>query len=644
LTKKPPIAQKTAAIAIVTLLIITTLVSTSTQIPTVNATPNPTTPQTTNITINSEELQTFVDQEIQTQLNTSGTPGAAIAIVKDNNILLAKGYGVADKETNNPVIANQTLFRVASVTKLFTWTAIMQLAEQGKLDLDADVNTYLKTFQIPKTFPQSITLKNLMAHNAGFESDELLGKVASASDLLPLGDYLARYMPARVRPPAEVSVYSNYGASLAGYIVEQVSGTQFEEYVQTNILEPLKMEHTTFQQPPPQNLAQDLSKSYTLINGVPEVNAYSYYMGRPAGVMCSTATDMAHFIICHLQNGAYDGSRILQDDTAKRMHSQLFTMDPRIPGFAYGFMEYDINGQRIIGHFGDLDGFRSALMLVPEQNLGWFVVYNGESDAASPGSFFIDFLNHYFPTEPYTSPNPPLDFSARAGQFTGFYRDAKLSLTTFQKLTSLTIEFDVTSTQHGTLLVRGAEYVEAESFLFRPFGESNPWNDSLVFLKDSQGQVQYFANTGGTYERVPWFETSAFTWTLMAVCFASFVSMIVFLVVKVFSERGKPRLKTEGLNWARGSRFVSGAFSVLFILAILGIRFAGGNLTVWYLVMVTGAIGSLLAVLSLLFALLSWKRRYWSLLERLHYVAVTMLALAFVWFLGNWNLLSFRAG
>jgi CubicO group peptidase (beta-lactamase class C family) len=575
------------------------------------------------------------------ELNASGIPGAAIAVVKDDTILLAKGYGVTDTETNNPVMANQTLFRIASVTKLFTWTAVMQLVEQGKLDLDTDVNTYLSTFQIPKTFPQPITMKNLLSHSAGFESDDALGWVPSASDLLPLGDYLMRYMPARIRPPGELSVYSNYGASLAGYIVQQVSEMPYEEYVQTNILEPLNMEHTTFQQPPQTPLEQDLSKSYVSNNGSTQVVPFGHYMGTPAGALCSTATDMAHFMIAHLKNGAYDGSRILQDATAEKMHSQLFTMDPRVQGFAYGFLEYDINGQRIIGHFGELDAFHSALMLVPEQNVGWFIVYNGESDAASPGQFFIEFLNHYFPTKPYTSPNPPTDFSNRASQFTGYYRDARLLHTTFQKLASLTIEFDVTSTQQGVLSVRDQEYVETEPFLFRPFGTSNPWNDTLVFLKDSQGPPQYFFNTGGTFERVPWFETSVFTWTLMAACFVFFVSMPLVTAARAYVDRGKPK-KTIGSKWVWVSRLLSASFSVLFILAVLGIRFAGGNLTVWYLVMVSGVVGSFLAVVSLPFAVLLWKQRYWTLLERLRYTGTTLVAFAFVWFLSNWNLLNLR--
>jgi CubicO group peptidase (beta-lactamase class C family) len=593
-----------------------------------------------NVSINPEELENFTDQEIARELEESGVPGAAIVVVKDGAVLLAKAYGVMDKETNRPVIVNQTIFRVASVTKLFTWTAVMQLVEQGKVDLDVNVNDYLETFKIPDTYPKPITVANLMSHNAGFESDDTLGWVPSATELLPLADYVAKYVPARIRPPGEVPVYSNYGASLAGYIVEQVSGMPFDEYVQRNILEPLGMEHTTFHQPPPANLAEDVSKSYIFVNGVPQLFPLSSYMGTPAGGMFSAASDMAPFIIAHLQNGTYGNSRILQNDTTLRMHSQLFTVDPRIPGSAHGFQEYYINDQRIIGHFGALDAFYSSLMLIPQQNLGWFIVYNGDNSIASPGAFFIAFLNHYFPTEPYASPEPDADFSSRANQYTGYYRDARISHTTFNKLTSLSIEFEVTATQRGTLLFRGGEYVEIEPSFFKPYGSSDPWNSSLLFLRDSSGQA-YF-DGGDVYEKMPLFETSAFTWSLILVTSAFFISAPVVLLIREYTDRNKPENKTERLRPAKYTRWLSCIFSLLFMACVVGIRLAAGNLTVWYIVITAGFGGSALGIASIPLVALSWKRHYWSLPERMHHALTVLAALAFIWFLYNWNLLSFR--
>ncbi|HJW65964.1 MAG TPA: serine hydrolase domain-containing protein, partial [Candidatus Bathyarchaeia archaeon] len=468
MTKRKVRPPKLVSVVAVTALLFSTLALATIETLTVSAGSNPSVVQTSKGSIDSRELETYVDTEINSELAESRVPGVAIVIIKNGTLLLAKGYGTMDKETNMSVVVNQTLFRVASVTKLFTWTAVMQLVEQGKLNLNADVNKYLKAFQIPNTYPQPITLANLMSHNAGFESDEALGYVPKASDLLPLGDYIARYIPARIRPPGEVSVYSNYGASLAGYIIEQTSGLSFEEYVQANILEPLGMHSTTLQQSLPSDFAREMSKSYTFTNGSAQPVPLGNYMGKPAGTMISTATDMAHFIIAHLQNGVYGNSRILQEATAQLMHSQLFTMDSRVPGLAHGFQEYHINGQRIIGHFGVLDAFYSSLMLIPEQDLGWFIVYNGDNSLASPGAFLITFLNHYFPTESYVAPSPPSDFSQRASQYTGIYRNARIPHSTFNKLISLSAEFEVTSSPHGTILLKGTEYVEEEPQFFKP--------------------------------------------------------------------------------------------------------------------------------------------------------------------------------
>jgi CubicO group peptidase (beta-lactamase class C family) len=183
--------------------------------------------------------------------------GVAVSVVKDGKLFFAKGYGYADLENNIRVDPEATLFKLGSLTKLFTWTAVMQLAEQGKLDLDADVNTYLD-FRIPDTYPQPITLKHLMAHTSGFEDLHAEMVTLAEENLLPPREWLASHIPARVRPPGEVAAYSNYGAALAGYIVARVSGQSYSQYVQEHILDPLGMEGTTALWPtPPELLARE---------------------------------------------------------------------------------------------------------------------------------------------------------------------------------------------------------------------------------------------------------------------------------------------------------------------------------------------------------------------------------------------------
>ncbi|MFO7684066.1 MAG: serine hydrolase [Chloroflexota bacterium] len=164
--------------------------------------------------------------------------------------LLAKGYGLADRGNNRPVDGTRTLFRTGSVGKLITWTAVMQLAEQGRLDLHADVNDYLD-FTIPATFPEPITLAHLMTHTAGFADQGEALFVLSEEKMMPLRQYLTELQPARVFPPGQAQAYSNYGTALAGYIVERASGESFADYVETHIFAPLEMRHSTLRQPVP---------------------------------------------------------------------------------------------------------------------------------------------------------------------------------------------------------------------------------------------------------------------------------------------------------------------------------------------------------------------------------------------------------
>jgi CubicO group peptidase (beta-lactamase class C family) len=246
--------------------------------------------------------QAFFDREIPAQLEERQIVGAVVAVVEGEKLAFAKGYGFADMERREEVQADATLFRIGSITKLFTWTAVMQLAEQGKLDLDADVNGYLD-FRIPDSFREPVTLRQLMTHTAGFE-DSILGVQAiSAQDSIADGEWLKSHIPARVSAPGEISSYSNYGAALAGYIVERVSGISYENYLENNILDPLGMNRTTVQQPVPADWASDLSKGFLYSETGFAEQDFEYFTLPSMGGATSTATDMARFMCAHLQNG-----------------------------------------------------------------------------------------------------------------------------------------------------------------------------------------------------------------------------------------------------------------------------------------------------------------------------------------------------
>src|SRR5687767_4464774 len=276
----------------------------------------------------ASDVESFLDGLVPSQLDRDDIAGAVIAIVKDGKVLFAKGYGYADT-TNKSRVTVDTLFRPGSISKLFTWTAVMQLVEQGKLDLDVDVNRYLD-FKIPDTYPQPITMRHMMTHTPGFEEDgrDLIGH--DTTTMVPLGRWLVTHIPGRVRPPGTYSSYSNYATALAGYVVERVAGMPFDDYVEQRILAPLGMAQTTSRQPLPAKLAGGMSGGFSWKGGRFEREKFEVVHPAPAGSFASSATDMARFMLAHLGNGAYNGQRVLADSTVALMHRRAFSHDPRI--------------------------------------------------------------------------------------------------------------------------------------------------------------------------------------------------------------------------------------------------------------------------------------------------------------------------
>ncbi|MGH8186358.1 MAG: serine hydrolase domain-containing protein, partial [Steroidobacteraceae bacterium] len=307
-----------------------------------------------------EEVEAFVDGFMNAQMRSGPVAGGAVVVVKDGELFFSKGYGFEDAEKRVPVDPQQTLFRPGSVSKLFTWTAVMQLVEQGRLDLDADVNTYLTDFKLSDRYPDPVTLRNLMTHTAGFE-DGAVGYLFAASDkdLLPLGEWLKAHVPLRARPPTKDfnsgtnASYSNWGTALAGHIVEIVSGQPFDEYLEQHIFKPLGMARSTFREPLPAELAERMSGGYTFEGGQFKKNGFEFiHAAGPAGSMSATATDLAKFMLAHLQEGAVGEGRILSPETTRIMHRRVLSPDPSVNGHALGFYETWINGRRIIGHGG----------------------------------------------------------------------------------------------------------------------------------------------------------------------------------------------------------------------------------------------------------------------------------------------------
>ncbi|MDT4955771.1 MAG: hypothetical protein QOJ02_3909 [Acidobacteriota bacterium] len=346
-----------------------------------------------------KELEAFLDNFFAEQMASLHVPGAVVTIVKDGKIFFTKGYGYADLEKKMPVTPDKTLFRAYSVSKTFTATAIMQLVEQGKLRLDEDVNKYLKTFQLKGDFKEPVTLANLMTHTAGFvDADNMLAR----GEFRPrsFGDNIALNMPPRSNPLGTFH-YSNYGASLGGYIVEATSGEPFAEYIERHILKPLGMRHTTFLLPYqlPPSVAANVAVGYRYEDGVykPMTPDEGDFWTAPAANLLTTGTDIAPFMIAHLQQGRYGNTRILKEATVEEMHRPRQIGEA--PLMAYGFFPHFENNQRGMFHNGGWDGAISQMYLLPEHNIGWFVSYTfgGDRGRQLRWRLLSAMLDRYFP-------------------------------------------------------------------------------------------------------------------------------------------------------------------------------------------------------------------------------------------------------
>lgn len=598
------------------------------------------------------ELEAFFDGIVPLQLDTYQIPGATISVVKDGALLFAKGYGSADVADQVPVQADRTLFHIGSVTKLFTWTAVMQLVEQGKLDLHADVNRYLEDFQIPATYPEPITLHHLLTHTPGF--DDQLSNIFSfdPTSLAPLDVYLEREMPSRVYPPGDIVAYSNYGAGLAGYIVEQVSGEPYEGYIENHILGPLGMAHSSPRQPVPPALAADEAKGYsTMMGGALETQ--EYLPNAPAGGISATATDMAKFMLAHLQSGAYDGSRILQEATAHEMHRQHYTSDPRLSGLACGFMEWDRNGQHILWHSGGTAVFFSMLMLLPEDDLGVFYSFNGTGGSTARVELRQAFLDHYFPAQ-IAEPRPLPDYAQRVSRCTGLYRESRFGFSTADKLFyAFSWAVKGSANPDGTLHYRDKDWIEVEPLVFRQVDGQG----LLIFEEDARGNVIRAYQDIDPHEaqiRMAWFEDPTLLMAAGGLCLLLFLSTLIGWPVVALVDRRQGRIRATTRE-ARSARRLLVAISALHLLcpswmgvtaAIIAARnplaLMGSNQTILTVPLALSFIAVILTVGAVVFTLVAWKNRFWGTLERVHYTLVTLGAVLFAGWLYYWNLLGWH--
>lgn len=435
------------------------------------------------------DLDDWLDGYMSAALKPSKIAGAVVSVVKDGQLLFSKGYGYADVETKKPMDPARTLVRPGSTSKLFTWTAVMQLVEQGKLDLDQDVNTYLD-FQIPEHDGKPVTMNDLMIHRGGFEEGLKEVLVTDPTKYISTETYLKHHPRPRIFPAGAVPAYSNYGTALAGYIVERISGEPFEDYIEQHILLPLNMQHSSFHQPLPESLQADMSRGYTSDDQPPY--AFEQITTAPAGALSATANDMANFMIAQLQDGRFEDRQILQATTAQLMHSPTLRLPDGFASLAHGFFNGRENGRTIIGHGGDSIVFHTDLNLITDENVGFFVSFNsrGAGDAVYGvrERLFRDFMDRYFP-DPIPQQTPPAiaEAQADAQKLAGNYQSSRRIETGFLKLFYLLNQTKVMANEDGTISLSSSEDGK-----FREIAP-NLWRDEdsdhMLFVEQVNGRL-----------------------------------------------------------------------------------------------------------------------------------------------------------
>lgn len=604
-----------------------------------------------------EEFEAFLNSLAGEFIEANHVPGGAFTVVKDGQLFFAKGYGLADVEHRVPATADTTIFRTGSISKVFTWTAVMQLVEQGKLDLNADVNTYLTHFEIPVTFGQPITLAQLMTHTAGFEDEFASGAIyASENDYQPLQEFLAENIPARIFPPGQMVAYSNYGTALAGEIVADVSGEPFEQYVAKHILEPLGMHHSTFLQPLPSGMIQDAAIGYNVDkNGLAHARSFEFLQVRPAAALSATATDMANFMIAHLQNGQFGDARILQPESAQDMRRQHYAFHTELPGMTRGFAEAHRNNLHFVIHSGSTELSSSLLTLLPSQNIGIFMAFNSYVSTPSRLALVNALLDRYYPVPTLPVVSPPTDFSQRAASFTGSYLASRRAETNIEKLISPLSMVSVTSNPDDTLTVSAfrdnngvpIRWVEVAPLVFREVGGQG----LLAFHTNARDQVTAMFSGDQpiqVFQKLAWYQNPMVHLAGLGLALLIFIATLVAWTIGGLLRRMRRYRLISSTSLERWGRYLASGV-ILLNLTIIGlvVSVLAGDDSVMQLGYPIGfTIAGILTLVSgagaialLVCAIGIWRQKAWKRVVRLHYTLVTVAALYFIWYLNEVNVL-----
>ena len=622
------------------------------------------------------EPRSFVDGVVGAYMTQQQIAGAQVAVVRDGETLLVKGYGIDSVEPRRAVDPSQSLFRIGSISKTFTWLSVMQLVERRQLKLEDPINAHLPDeLDVPdEGFEHPIRIIDLMNHTAGFE-DILQGLfVAEDASPLPLAEQLRQRRPHRVREPDKLMAYSNYSTALAGAIIANVSGMEYESYVEQNILVPLGLGHTTFRehyapteglpQPMPAELAARMSQNIEARAGKWEALPHEHIVSMaPAGAAVSTAADMAQYMLALLDPQRLEAAGVLEADTVAQLREPSFQGAPGMPAMHHGFFNTPLGVSERLGfdnlsHGGATLHFRSFMVVIPDTSdadgtgqgtLGVFVATNSASGAPMVQALPERILAEYFRHGSSAASAVREGAAGRVQEYAGQYRALRRSYTQFEKILSVG-GVALTATKDGALVINlggpPLRFVEVGEDLFRqPDGDA-----TIAFLRDERGAIRHVVTPIGALERVGFFMSAQ--WLVLMVAASLFTCIGVLIAAALRRESVPPQSVSE----RRSAQVITGtatawiAFIVLVIVWVLPFTkpVAQDQFVFGYphpmlkLALAIGVVATGLSVLGIATLVPVWRERTWPLGRRLRHSVAVALFVALVATLLQWNAIGFR--
>lgn len=604
------------------------------------------------------ELEASVDQLMEEQLEKLNIPGAVVLVVHGEEMIFSKGYGYSHVENQIAMDPKTTLVRIGSLTKSFTATAVMQLVDRGQVDLNRNINDYMRSFQVPFYKEQPISLHHLLTHTAGLDQGFYHLTAKSAAGQSSVEAFLQQYFQEQppVRAPGIRYDYSNVGYGLAGLLIEQVTGQAFNDYMHDQLFEPLKMNSARLG-------PAEGGYSYTFDESAGFTPISPDYLNIPAaGAISIVPNDMAAYIIAHLNEGSYHGQSILSPELVTRIHQAQYRAHPLLDGVGYSFhADLAADGQEMVWHTGEVEGFISKLVLYPAAQLGVFVLTNSGDAGTKLHDQVVELItalsleqseHGQIARADQTSTQNLMQATQQANKFQQYEGTYAYLLAPEQgwsrsiRLFTLGTSYKVMSTNDGLQISGNFPHLASHATLqFREiadqvFQEQN--GTQRIWFHEEDGRMVMTGIDKATMELVSWWQQS-FTLLFIYAGVALFWLIVLLIWLIRYSVRGWRVIvsKKAGVSISRSIMLMSVLFTVYVVFQLLiGIK----EMSYGYPLIYSWGITSLpllaagLAVYTIISSIKLAKSGRIALAAGK--ISVSLTSLAYTLFLLYWNMLS----